>query len=274
MSARSIGRGICPKCGLEGSVVIKQVGGKDYVYVKHGRTWHYIGPLDKVDLNTILIGYTTTLPLKGSSRVGKAMGGQGKPLSKVIAKVLGVLLIAIGAILVLIPLLFLPVLLPATGYAYVSGSGLLIVNGSDKAYLFSTMSNPITVNVMTIYGTRFKVLVTRISSLPPPLNNTLSTAQITVGHSINITEIKQLLPNFLGDYTNYTATISPGELLIVWPYEVYEKPALLTFVYRSMPIQAKARINVVNVVIMASPLLIIAAVLMYGGYELYRWSRS
>ncbi|MFP3281293.1 MAG: hypothetical protein RXO76_09545, partial [Vulcanisaeta sp.] len=80
MSARSIGRGICPKCGLEGSVVIKQVGGKDYVYVKHGRTWHYIGPLDKVDLNTILIGYTTTLPLKGSSRVGKAMGGQGKPL--------------------------------------------------------------------------------------------------------------------------------------------------------------------------------------------------
>ncbi|MFP3491539.1 MAG: hypothetical protein RXN86_02075 [Vulcanisaeta sp.] len=273
MSARSIGRGICPKCGLEGSVVIKQVGGKDYVYVKHGRTWHYIGPLDKVDLNTILIGYTTTLPLKGSSRVGKAMGGQGKPLSKVIAKVLGVLLIAIGAILVLIPLLFLLASI-ATGYAYVSGSGLLIVNGSDKAYLFSTMSNPITVNVMTIYGTRFKVLVTRISSLPPPLNNTLSTAQITVGHSINITEIKQLLPNFLGDYTNYTATISPGELLIVWPYEVYEKPALLTFVYRSMPIQAKARINVVNVVIMASPLLIIAAVLMYGGYELYRWSRS
>jgi hypothetical protein len=99
-------------------VVIKQVGGKDYVYVKHGRTWHYIGPLDKVDLNTILIGYTTTLPLKGSSRVGKAMGGQGKPLSKVIAKVLGVLLIAIGAILVLIPLLLLPASI-ATGYAYV-----------------------------------------------------------------------------------------------------------------------------------------------------------
>jgi len=258
-------------------VVIKQVGGKEYVYVKHGRTWHYIGPLDKVDLNTILIGHTTTLPLKGSSRMGKAMGGQGKPLSKVIAKVLGVLLIAIGAIL-LIPLLLLPALLPASGYAYVGGSGYLIVNGSDKAYLFSTMSNPITVNVMTMYGARFKVLVARISSLPPPLNNTLSTAQITVGHSINITEIKQLLPNFLGDYTNYTATISPGEVLIVWPYEVYEKPALLTYDYRSMPIQAKARINVVNVVIMASPLLIplliIAAVLMYGGYELYRWSRS
>ena len=253
-------------------MVIKQVGGKEYVYVKHGRTWHYIGPLDKVDLNTILIGYTTTLPLKGSSRMGKAMSGQGKPLSKVIAKVLGVLLIAIGAILVLIPLLLLPAII-ATGYAYVGGSGLLIVNGSDKAYLFSTMSNSITVNI-TIYGARFKVLVTRISSLPPPLNNTytLSTAQMIAGSSISITEINQLLPNFLGDYTNYTATISPGEVLIVWPYEVYEKPALLTFVYRSMPIQAKARINVVNVVIMASPLLIIAAVLMYGGYELYRWS--
>jgi len=255
-------------------VVIKQVGGKEYVYVKHGRTWHYIGPLDKVDLNTILIGHTTTLPLKGSSRMGKAMGGQGKPLSKVIAKVLGVLLIAIGAILVLIPLLLLPALLPASGYAYVGGSGLLIVNGSDKAYLFSTINNPITVNI-TIYGARFKVLVTRISSLPPPLNNTytLSTAQMITGSLINITEINQLLPNFLGDYTNYTATISPGEVLIVWPYEVYEKPALLTFVYRSMPIQAKTQINVVNVVIMVSPLLIIAAVLMYGGYELYRWSR-
>ncbi|MGC8608143.1 MAG: hypothetical protein ACP5L5_11360 [Vulcanisaeta sp.] len=47
-----------------GSIIIKRIGDQEYVYVKHGRTWHYIGPLSAVDLPSIMTEYTTPLPLK------------------------------------------------------------------------------------------------------------------------------------------------------------------------------------------------------------------
>ena len=52
MPSRAIGMGMCPRCGRPGTVVIKA---GNYVYVKHGNTWHYIGTIDKVNLNKILI---------------------------------------------------------------------------------------------------------------------------------------------------------------------------------------------------------------------------
>ncbi len=47
MSSRSIGRGRCPKCGEEGSIIIKEIAGRYYIYFKHGNKWCYIGPIDK-----------------------------------------------------------------------------------------------------------------------------------------------------------------------------------------------------------------------------------
>ncbi|MGC9153953.1 MAG: hypothetical protein ACP5GY_09560, partial [Vulcanisaeta sp.] len=52
MPSRAIGMGVCPRCGKPGTVVIKA---GNYVYIKHGNTWHYIGTIDKVNLNKILI---------------------------------------------------------------------------------------------------------------------------------------------------------------------------------------------------------------------------
>ncbi|WP_048056829.1 hypothetical protein [Vulcanisaeta moutnovskia] len=52
MPSRAIGMGMCPRCGKPGTVVIKA---GNYVYIKHGNTWHYIGTIDKVNLNKILI---------------------------------------------------------------------------------------------------------------------------------------------------------------------------------------------------------------------------
>jgi len=49
MSSRSIGRGRCPKCGREGTIVVKVIGGREYVYPRHGKEWCYVGPLEKVD---------------------------------------------------------------------------------------------------------------------------------------------------------------------------------------------------------------------------------
>ncbi|GAB6945737.1 hypothetical protein [Vulcanisaeta sp. JCM 14467] len=52
MPSKAIGMGMCPRCGRPGTVVIKA---GNYVYIKHGNTWHYIGTIDKVNLNKILI---------------------------------------------------------------------------------------------------------------------------------------------------------------------------------------------------------------------------
>ena len=61
MSSRVVGRGVCPKCGREGSVVLKELSGKIYVYFKHGRKWCYLGSLENVDLSKVIVdlGYHT-----------------------------------------------------------------------------------------------------------------------------------------------------------------------------------------------------------------------
>ncbi|WP_054857768.1 hypothetical protein [Vulcanisaeta sp. JCM 16159] len=48
MSSRSVGYGICPRCGNRGVLIIKELNGGYYAYYRHGRTWHYIGPLPVV----------------------------------------------------------------------------------------------------------------------------------------------------------------------------------------------------------------------------------
>ncbi|MFP3237525.1 MAG: hypothetical protein RXR10_08660 [Vulcanisaeta sp.] len=52
MPSKAIGMGVCPRCGKPGTIVIKA---GNYVYIKHGNAWHYIGTIDKVNLNKILI---------------------------------------------------------------------------------------------------------------------------------------------------------------------------------------------------------------------------
>jgi len=54
MTSRVLGKGVCPKCGNEGSLVLKEISGKIYVYFKHGRKWCYIGPLSEVDLRELI----------------------------------------------------------------------------------------------------------------------------------------------------------------------------------------------------------------------------
>ncbi|WP_054853905.1 hypothetical protein [Vulcanisaeta distributa] len=46
--------GKCPKCGMEGTVILRVSGSRPYVYVRHGRVWHYIGTLDRVNLESIM----------------------------------------------------------------------------------------------------------------------------------------------------------------------------------------------------------------------------
>ena len=49
-----VGRGRCPRCGAEGTIVLRVDGLRPYVYVRHGRVWHYVGTLDRVNLESII----------------------------------------------------------------------------------------------------------------------------------------------------------------------------------------------------------------------------
>ncbi|MGC8608116.1 MAG: hypothetical protein ACP5L5_11225 [Vulcanisaeta sp.] len=50
-----VGKGICPKCGVEGTVVIRSSGSGLYVYIRHGRVWHYVGPMDRINIERLMI---------------------------------------------------------------------------------------------------------------------------------------------------------------------------------------------------------------------------
>jgi hypothetical protein len=49
-----IGRGRCPKCGMEGTIVIRSRNSRLYVYARHGRVWHYVGPLEKINMEALI----------------------------------------------------------------------------------------------------------------------------------------------------------------------------------------------------------------------------
>lgn len=78
MTTRVIGRGMCPRCGEEGSIVLKDMYNKVYIYVKHGRRWCYVGPLEAVDLSSIITSlsdyhYLTT-KIRSCARITLGLG--------------------------------------------------------------------------------------------------------------------------------------------------------------------------------------------------------
>ena len=97
MTTRVIGRGICPKCGMEGSVVLKEISGRVYVYIKHGRSWCYLGPLDKVELSEVLISLSTyhTFTTKFVD-IASMIGGMNMNLGLVIPFTLGLILLLLA----------------------------------------------------------------------------------------------------------------------------------------------------------------------------------
>lgn len=97
MAARVIGRGICPKCGVEGSVVLKEISGRIYVYMKHGRRWCYLGPIDKVDLSIVLSSLDYhTFTTKFSEVARLILGVVSMRISALFILGLGLLLSAYG----------------------------------------------------------------------------------------------------------------------------------------------------------------------------------
>ncbi len=58
--------------------MLKQIGGKMYVYFKHGRKWCYVGPLERVDLSNLLLSIEYhTLTTKMAEALQTVLGALG-----------------------------------------------------------------------------------------------------------------------------------------------------------------------------------------------------
>ena len=183
---------------------MKSVGGKEYVYVKHGRIWHYVGPLDKVNVSSLLVEPTTTLPLNVAYEEvgdGERVSGKSKPAIKVAAVVLALILIAIGAALAALTVLS-ALLLP---YFMVGGIGMEVdlgteipVKGTGIVYAIFSSEGQISISVAA-QGSRFKALVAPASSVPKPPNaSRLMESRTLTVYSVGAESLSNLLPSFSG----------------------------------------------------------------------------
>ena len=267
---------------------MKSVGGKEYVYVKHGRTWHYVGPLDRVGVGELLSKSTTALPLRGAVEEGSSgerVGAQPKPAREVVAAVLGVALVAVGAAVAVLAVLGSLVLhhLALTGIR-VSASVLvrtsIPANETGTVYAIIPLRDPVSVNI-TMRGGRFKVLAAPLSSLPQPLNVSRHLGPGAALCTIDAEKIPDLLPRLSGNYAGYSATLEPEQALLVWPHALFVKPAWVEVSVVSGGAVERGRFAgsegvalAAAVALALAPWLLAAAALIAGGYLLSKWSRS
>lgn len=275
MSTRSIGRGTCPKCGREGAVVVKRLGDREYVYVKHGKVWHYIGPLDNIDLNSIIHEYTTSLPLKTRASGGfmGSGGGSGKSIGKIIALIVGVLMIIVGVLIILLIGFLVP--LSLFTLSSVSNSGFtatITVNNTMMALAISPMS-PVTYSKVTVTAVNAFFKVANASSVRGYtyinwFNNSLLKEYGPIAW-INVTNESI----FSGNYTSF-ATIT-NQSILIWPYKIVGENALImvNIVTKARTPSSTIHVSLPALILIAIP-FIIAGALIWGGVALYRWSRK
>ncbi|MGC9227700.1 hypothetical protein, partial [Caldivirga sp.] len=267
---------ICPRCGREGSVIVKRIGDQGYVYVKHGKVWHYIGSLERVDLQSILIEHTTPLLLNGTQAKGASGGSMGRPLSKALALLLGIALMALGVVMATVVVAIMVIGAP---YKVVIGADSVtkyVVNNTNAVYLFYSLT-PANVTVSTIYAS-LKATIIPYSSLPTSLKAMLTHVLSRVPQAnsvaflqVNTTSIEALLPSFMGNYTTFKAVVPPNEALLIWPYKLYANKALLLYSYYSSGVAM--RISLTRLALSIVVVLIVSGALIYGGIIVYKWSK-
>lgn len=242
-------------------MVVKRLGDREYVYVKHGRTWHYIGPLDSVDLNSIIHEYTTSLPLKDSAGGGLSMSsggaGSGKSIGKIIALIVGVLMIIIGVIIIL-EVGFLALSFLATSPASVLTVSLP-VNNTMKALIIGA-------------ATHSKVTVTAVNAFFKVANAAVGTYTPGSLTWVNVTRVNESL--FIGNYTSFTV-ITSNQSILIWPYKIVSGNALIivNIATKGSAPSGTVTVNYLSLIFIVIPLAL-AGALIWGGVILYRWSRK
>ena len=188
-----------------------------------------------------------------------------RSLNKVLAMVFGIILIALGLAIIISGLLVIPAY-TVTRVSTVAGGGASLPIQSNSSAFVLMVFEPMKASITTI-NAYFKVAVVPASSLPP-MNVTYPSLIIT--NWANISELHNV--SFTGNYTNTGIELEPGQVLLVWPYQVFQPYAFLSYDLKQLPEKPRVAFNPLNLLFLI-PLLIVGIALMIGGVILVRWSR-
>ncbi|BDR91531.1 hypothetical protein [Vulcanisaeta souniana] len=190
-----------------------------------------------------------------------------RPLSKVLALVFGVILMAIGVAVILGMLFLIPMYMIVKPVAILGGSSSFTIT-NNSVVLTITVSAPTRIT-LTAINAYFKIAIVPVSSLLP-FNDTYQSSFFT--HWVNLSMVHGV--NFTGNYTSITTELRPGYVLLVWPYQVNSTYALLSCDYRQSLTYSQQTAGNPAVLLLLIPPLLICTALLFGGIVLIRWSRK
>lgn len=164
----------------------------------------------------------------------------------------------------------------------------MTLNRTEVVYAISVLEDPVSVDI-AVHGAMFKVLAAPRASLPFTLNATqpdgggvcFGAVRVCIT-TVGTEELSGFLHMFSGDYTSYSASLKPDQVLLVWPHKLLARQASMNIRAsvtraRTLPQTSQLHGDTVSIpgalILAALPRLVIAASLIAGGYLLYRWSR-
>lgn len=254
--------------------MVKRIGDREYIYVRHGRSWHYVGPLSNVDLSGMLNSPTTSLPLKGGA--GHAfVSEKNTGFTKVLAQVVGVIIIIIGISIISWIGFALPLsLFSLSPTARIGQHVMVFGSGSEILAVFPSSMMPYNGGTATVIINASNTLlkIANQSAILPALRTQVM-EQLSAGEQwLNSSEVNATY--FKGNYTAYRAVLKPGQVLLVWPYRI---TGVLPSIYMETTITQETKPQGVEFnyasLLLIIPLIAVGAAMIWGGIVLFRWGR-
>lgn len=247
-----------PEVWAGGVRMIKTLSSRDYVYVKHGREWHYVGPLNNVDLASLFTAHTTALPLKSR---GQGLG-MSRPNSTA-TLIAGIALTVLGALLAIAGAFLLTVMgFYAVTSFEVRGGGSMLSELSNTSVAYIANYQNTTMEVSVTGSAPFQVLVVPVDLLKE-LSPSASLTPGPVGLGI-FNATKPL--NMTGNYTSFSTSLAPSQALLVRPLSKAE----VSILYNLAGQQVKRSAPGLLIALFAAPLVLGVSLIAGGVYLLHK----
>ncbi|GGP22598.1 hypothetical protein GCM10007981_19310 [Thermocladium modestius] len=251
--------------------VVKRIGDREYVYARHGRSWHYIGPLNNVDLGSMLNSPTTSLPLKGSAGRTFFMSEKNTRFTEVLAQVVGIIIIVVGAIIILgigTSLLYLSTSSVSTGA--VVGYNMTMLGSKILGVSPSFMPGSSGAAVVIINASHSLFKIANQSAILPAARTRLESLSPGGILLLNYSEVNSTF--FKGNYMAYRTALKPGQVLLVWPYNITGGSPSISIKIMQQTSPQGTEFNYASLLFMI-PFIALGAVMIWGGVVLFRWGR-
>lgn len=264
MSSRVVGKGKCPKCGRVGSVVLKEISGRVYVYFKHGRDWCYVGPLDRVNLSGLVVelsaspyhGITTKLGLAIKDLVYRL---RRKLLRYVLIEILAIILIVMGIALTASIAL---AVLGMSGSLVMESSEEYLVRQGDVIIINPKSNNKLSTVEIRCQGCSFRVGDKKVLVKEPSPNCLLVTLC-----RLNKTYVNTDL--FPSSSTTHIV-VKTKESLVVLIESVKGNNSRVEI---RMTTHSSDEVNLITSITVLLPGFLIVGLLVWVGVRLLRWAR-